>query len=329
MNHRFSAKFTAIISLLIFSLAMTSFAQTTKSEDEKQGWLGVSITNVTSAQAKKMDLKDTDGAYVSSVTKKSPAEKAGIEKGDVIIEFAGRKIFDPDDLSKAVKRTKPETKATVTLIRDKTKKTLTVTVGTMPEPEKRLARAFHIATPHVTWFGGSSTVGLKLIELNSQLGEYFGAPEGEGVLVEEVKKESAAEKGGFKAGDVILRWGTKRVDDVDDIRKQVLEGKEGDKVEVEVLRKGSRLKLTVVIEEGKGFGYEYEIFRGAEPRIRIFKHPDGEEFEHSLELESLKPRMEELRLRIGEMNRELKEKNLKLQEKLRHRIERIRIIREI
>ncbi|MBM4170109.1 MAG: PDZ domain-containing protein [Ignavibacteria bacterium] len=329
MSRRFHAKFAAILSLLILGLVFTALGQTTKCEDQKQGWLGVSISNVSSAQAKKMDLKDTDGAYVSSVTKKSPAEAAGLTKGDIIIEFAGRKIFDPDDLSKTVKRTAPETKTSVTVIRDKTKKTLSVTVGTLPPPEKSLARAFQIASPHMTWFGRGGTVGLKLIELNSQLAEYFGAPDGEGVLVEEVRKESAAAKAGFKAGDVILRWGSKRVDEIGDIQKAVREGEAGDNVDVEVLRKGSRQKLTVVLEEAKGHGYELRVFPGVEPRLRIFKHPHGEEFDRFIELESIKPKTEELKIRIEEYVRELKEKNLQLEEGLRDKIRSIRVIREI
>jgi len=329
MNRRFHVKITAIIPLLVLSLMASSVAQTARTADEKQGWLGVSISDVTASQAKKMEIKDTDGAYVNSVSEKSPAEAAGIKKGDIIIEFAGRNVFDADDLSKGVKRTKPETKTSLTVLRDKAKKTLQVTVGTMPDPEKLIARSFRMTTPHMTWFARGGTVGLKLIELNSQLAEYFGAPDGEGVLVEEVRKESPAQKAGFKAGDVILRWGSKRVDEVRDIQKSVSEGKEGDNVEVEVLRKGSRKKLTVVLEEGSEWRGEFELFREGGPRVRFFGHPDGEEFEHFLELESIRPKMEDLKIKIEDMRHEMKERSLKLQEGLKNKIHKIRIIKEI
>ena len=84
-------------------------------------------------------------------------------------------------------------------------------------------------------------MGLGLMELNPQLGKYFEAPEGKGVLVESVKEGSAAEKAGFRAGDVILKIGDKNVEKIRDVHKQLSKYEEGDKANFEILRKGTRM----------------------------------------------------------------------------------------
>ena len=130
-------------------------------------------------------------------------------------------------------------------------------------------------------------LGLTLSDLNRQLGEYFGAPEGKGVLVQEVEPKSAGERGGFKAGDVILTAGKKDVEDIEDVA-EALEGvKEGDKVEFGVLRKGAHVTLTAESDGGRGEGWN---------GFRSFRfHGNG----HSgFEREGLRREMETLRERL-------------------------------
>ena len=122
-------------------------------------------------------------------------------------------------------------------------------------------------------FMGGATLGVTARTLNEQLGKYFGAPNNEGVLVEEVEKGKAGDKAGIVAGDVIIRIGTRTVDKVDDISKELRKLDEGDKIQVEVLRKGSKKSLTVEmmeIEEGPAH------LRELERRIRV--RPHGEIF---------------------------------------------------
>ncbi len=88
-------------------------------------------------------------------------------------------------------------------------------------------------------------MGLSLRTLNPQLGAYFGAPEGKGVLVEEVKEGSAAAKAGFKAGDVIVRAGKKTLERSSELRTVIAAHDKGEKITVEVLRKGSKQTLTI------------------------------------------------------------------------------------
>ena len=215
----------------------------------RQGWLGVGIRDMTKEQAKDLQVTAEEGALVTDVTPDSPADKGGIKKDDVIVEFNGRAIYDGDDLMKAVRRTKPGTAAAVVVERKDGKKNIQVTVGKQKRGTWNLAFGAPPLTRRLHFFHSTRTGGLQLMDLNPQLGEYFGTPEGKGVLVEEVEKESEGAKAGFKAGDVILRIGDEKIEDLSDVTDALEDLKEGEKAPVEVLRKGSRQTLSLTIEE--------------------------------------------------------------------------------
>ena len=108
---------------LVFGLALAlsgdqSFAQQKMKVSESQkGWLGVAIQDITSQMKKEMDLDSRDGALVNEVTRKSPADSAGLKEKDVIVQFDGKKISDASDLTEAVRATKPGTKVDVVVVR--------------------------------------------------------------------------------------------------------------------------------------------------------------------------------------------------------------------
>jgi membrane-associated protease RseP (regulator of RpoE activity) len=93
--------------------------------------------------------------------------------------------------------------------------------------------------------------GLTLVDLRRQLAEYFGLPDGHGVLVEEVEKNSPAAKAGFKAGDVIVSIGKESIRRKDDIRWALEDYTEKDKVEVGIIRKGNRQTFTLAMEDNR------------------------------------------------------------------------------
>src|SRR5262249_27630220 len=100
-----------------------------------RGFLGVMIQDVTPALAKEFNLKETTGALVGDVTAKSPADKAGIEIGDVIVEFNGKKVTDSRHLKLEVARVQPGETVPLKVLRDGTTKTLEVTVKDVPGTE--------------------------------------------------------------------------------------------------------------------------------------------------------------------------------------------------
>jgi predicted metalloprotease with PDZ domain len=238
--------------------------------------------------------------------------------GDVVVDFNGRTIYDSEDLTKAVLRTKPGTSVPVIVQRDTERKTFQVAIGKRKNDNFAF---FNVApramtVPHIRMMRHSSTYGLSMQDLNPQLGEYFGAPDGKGVLVEEVEKESDAEKAGFKAGDVIIRIGKESVEDIEDVHDALHDLNDGVKAEVEVLRKGSKLSLTLTIsDEEVSDIYRLETPEAPEPMEFDMpgEHHAPEELRLKLEglpehiRESMKPRMEELKRSLESIGRNIRQ----------------------
>ena len=221
-----------------------------------EGWLGVSIQDVTKRLKERKDLKVDHGAYVMDVVEDSPAKEAGIEEGDIIISFDGKTIDDGDDLTKAVRRTKPKSNIKIEIQRGAEKKTLTAVIDRVP---RSYSYSFgfdddDIRIPQLPReplrmhiFEFNELHGLQVQKLNKQLAEYFEIPGGKGLLVIEVKKKSEAEKAGFKAGDVIVKVNESVVRDFDDLREEFREN-DKETVPFDIIRKGKPMTLTMKVE---------------------------------------------------------------------------------
>jgi serine protease Do len=221
--------------------------------------------------------------YVKEVVENSPADSAGIQEGDVIIEYNGKRLFNSDDLVKFVQRTLPGTKVDLLVVRDGQKKTLQVLVGKKKVVQHHMFGAIP-DIPDVQVFVGNHILGMRLLTLNEQLGEYFNAPNNEGVLVEEVEHESTAEKVGFKAGDIIIRVGKKTVDAVEKIQRELHKFNEGDKVDFDVMRKGVKKTMSIEMEEDQVFPNNF-FFR--KPHIRMFRMNPCDDAKMHLEMDNL------------------------------------------
>ena len=280
------------------------------------GWLGVSTQDLTPKLSRRFNLKVEAGAFVKDVMADSPAEKAGLQEEDVIVEFNGKRVDDADDLLQAVRKARPGTPANVVVMRNNERKTLQATIGSQP----RDRHSFSFAPPHpprvhLRMFRGPEFGGLSLLELNDQLGTYFEAPRGRGVLVEEVEKNSAADKAGFKAGDVIVKIGKETVENFDDLSDAMENYEEGDKADIDVIRKGARKTLTMEVDE---HGHE-NWFR--------FQHrhwPHGSNFrEFDFDAESFRHNMDELKHELKSMGKEIRERMFELKEKIRKEIKEV------
>ncbi|MBR9975424.1 MAG: PDZ domain-containing protein, partial [Bacteroidetes bacterium] len=235
----------------------------------------------------------------------SPAEKAGIEDGDVLVAFNNVAIGEPKDLTGALKKLKEGDKATVTVERDGARKTFDVVLGAAKERKAIVRKSIRVPRspralraplgrimpslggimPSLRWIMGSSgTYGLKLETLDRQLGEYFGAKEGEGVLVKSVKEDSDGAKAGFKAGDVIVRAGKKTVEDVDDFRSVLGAYDAGEKIPVKIIRKGKEATIELTAKEEEEDGEHRIIMKnfggGVSPRMfHFYSDEDMDEFD--------------------------------------------------
>ena len=163
-----------------------------------RGYLGVRIQNVTPELEKEFGLKSTTGALVSDVEPNSPAAKAGLKNGDVMLQFNGNAVRDSRQLQLSVAETKPGAKVPVEISRDGSTKHIELTVGELPGSE-------HLAKANMENSQDTGTLnGVGVSDLDSQARQQYKIPENvQGAVVTEVKPDSAAAEAGVKAGDVI------------------------------------------------------------------------------------------------------------------------------
>ena len=170
-----------------------------------RGWLGVMIQDITPALEKSFGLSTTEGVLISDVSKDSPAEKAGMKRGDVITRFDGKEVKDAHMLSRMVAEKKPNTTVTVEIIRDKKEKSLKVKLGTMPQNLQASLTPMENKNP---W-------GLTVQKITPDLASHLGiSPDEEGVVISGVKPGSPAAEAGLRPGDVIKEVDRKDIKDL-------------------------------------------------------------------------------------------------------------------
>lgn len=283
---------TAMLAMALFAgFAVNSPGEKGENKKSRAGWLGVSVQDVNDEIREDRKLASGDGAYVSDVVDDSPADSIGLKEGDIIVEFGGRKIYDADDLAKSVRRTEPGTRVPVVVLRNGERKTYQVAVGRLPR--RGAVRAFKAPGVALQMFHANGFLGMSVMTLSEQLARYFGAPNDEGVLVERVEEGSAAAKAGIMAGDVILRVGTRTVNDVRDIRRGLKNFDEGDKAEIEVLRKGSKKVVSVEIDESMEESWGF-----SGPRMHSFPGDFRFEYQVAPELEKIERHLKDMQPRI-------------------------------
>ena len=176
-----------------------------------RGYLGVRIQDVTPLLAKEFSLKSEQGALVGEVEPNSPAAKAGLKSGDVILEFNGHKVSDSRHLKLEVADVAPGTRVPVEVLRDGANKKFEVNVLTLPGSEA-------LASNNSENAEGSNTLqGVAVSDLDSQARQQFKIPDNiKGALVTEVAPNSASAEAGLQQGDVIMEINHHSVSGADD-----------------------------------------------------------------------------------------------------------------
>lgn len=207
-----------------------------------RGWLGIGIQEITKELADSFGMKNTNGALVAGVEKGSPAEKAGLDAGDVILRFDGKPVAASSDLPRIVGSTKPGKEVTVELLRRGSVKNIAVTVGEMPADDKdeaRPARGPAKAEPN--------RLGLAVRELTPQQKKKINGKNG--VLV--IGSESAAAQAGIRRGDVILAVNNSEVQSAEQFNKLVMAVPSGKTIALLVLRGDNTLYVPVKVNGAK------------------------------------------------------------------------------
>jgi Do/DeqQ family serine protease len=170
-----------------------------------RGWLGVVIQDVDENLAKSFNLKKPEGILVSEVEAGSPAEKAGLKQGDVILKYNGRKLEDVNDLRNTVALTMPKTKVDLEIIRDGKPKDITITIGLQPANFGKQAMESDNGSSSLTKFG------LAFSNLTPDVEQQFGYKQDQGVVISQVAPGSPAAMAGLKPGLLVEEVNKQRV----------------------------------------------------------------------------------------------------------------------
>ena len=187
-----------------------------------RGWLGVQIQPVTANIADSLGLKKAEGALVDQPQSDSPAAKAGIAAGDVITAVNGAPVKDARELARTIGTMAPNTAVKLDIIRNGEAKTLSLTLGEMPNEKQ--AKADNGKNEPAS---GVPHLGLSVAPAS----EVSGAGS-QGVVVTAVDPDGPAAEQGFQTGNVILDVGGKAVANVGDIRKALTDAKAAGKHQV-------------------------------------------------------------------------------------------------
>ena len=196
--------------------------QLVKFGETRRGWLGVRIQNVTDDLAESLNLKDAKGALIADVTATSPAEKAGLQAGDVVVTLDGREMKDSRDLSRAVGNLAPDTEVKVGILRKGEPMDITVTLGRLETGEKLVSAQEQQQAEAASGSAEIEALGLKVEELTDEQRSKFKVPEKvTGVIVTEVVADGAAADKQLRPGDVIAEVGDAKAATPADVVKAV------------------------------------------------------------------------------------------------------------
>ena len=241
-------------------------------------YLGVDIADITSDRLGALKLKEEKGVEVTMVDQDAPAGKAGVKEHDVILDLNGTAIESKTQLHRMIHETPPGRVVTLGLSRDGQPMTIKVQLADRSKEFAHMgpkdwnwdSKNFHVEIPPmpnlpdfevpnmgVVYVHSSMRSGLMVENLTPQLGEFFGAKNGSGVLVRSVEKGSRADKAGLRAGDVIVRVADQPVHDTSDFTHALHDHSAGS-VSVSVIRDKREQTLTLTLPEHKESGESIE-----------------------------------------------------------------------
>lgn len=238
--------------VVLLVLAVGAGFALAKSKHDK-GWLGVYTQTVDEDLAEAFDLPIDRGAIVNSVVEASPAEKCGIEEDDIIIAVGDDKVYDQYDLIDMIRDREPGDEVTITVLRDDSEKEFSAVVDSWRDEDEHF---YFGDSPrkHAYKFSFSGEerpyIGVSLIDVSEELAANLGG-EDHGVLINEVVRDSPAEKAGLKAGDLVVAIDGEEVYEADDIQDAIRDLEADEIARLDVIRdkKPQSIEVTVDVRE--------------------------------------------------------------------------------
>jgi len=221
------------------NLAKSIMTELIKTGKVIRPWVGIGLQNLTPELMKGFNVKEKEGALISQVYEGSPAEKAGLKVGDIIVQIDGKKIKDSQDVVREVLKRQIDQKIQFEVIRDGKRVEVSVNTTQMPStPTERKP-----AGPGKEWFG------LRVSTVTPDIAKQLGLAKAEGVVIEGVEMGSAAQDAGLRKGDVILEVNRQRIKDENDYRNAMEKIKPGQGVLLLVSREGSTFFVPLAEEK--------------------------------------------------------------------------------
>ncbi len=260
-------------------------------------FLGVQPRDVSKDNMAQFGLREVRGVAVEKVVENSPAAQAGLQKNDVIIRFNGEDVSSVRKLTRLISEVAPDHAAKITVLRNGSEMAFDVTVGKREIPQlfdgnfkienfPRIAvrpeipdfpkevspqlKAMKPDSPQgFVWSTGANRqLGISVTSLTKQLGDFFGAPDGKGLLINSVREDSPAFRAGLRAGDVIVEIQGNEVKDSFDLIRTLNDTKEAD-VRLTIIRDKNRNMISVTPEPASG-----EVFRFGDRENLLKEFPE-------------------------------------------------------
>jgi serine protease Do len=288
------------------------------SEDWGSGsYLGVDTRDITSDRVAALHLKDERGVEVTMVDQDAPAGKAGLKEQDVILTLNGTDVQSVEQLRRMIRETPPGRVITLGISRNGQAMTIKVELADRKAghahsfgPDTKQFKFNMPAMPtlpvlpdidvpvSIVVVHSSVRSGLMVENLTPQLGDFFGAKNGQGVLVRSVEKGSRADKAGFRAGDVIVKINGEPIHDSGDF-SHALRSRKDNTASISVIRDKKEQTITITLPEHKQSDIFRESLEVSMPEIDAKTREEISQIE--TEWARLKPEMEEA------INRQMKQ----------------------
>ena len=312
------------------------------SSDEGGGgtsYLGVDTRNLTQDRLSELKLKDDNGVEVTMVDQDAPAGKAGIKERDVIVSVNGSNVQSVEQLRRMIREIPSGRVVTLGLMRDGQPLTLKAQLADRKTaftvvPDVKI-KPFKFEMPNVQVLQdmdipasvvvvhSSARSGLMVENLTPQLGTYFGAKDGQGILVRSVEKGSLAEKAGFRAGDVIVKVNNEGISDTGDFTHTLRMNRDDTKqttINVGIIRDRKEQTLSLTLPERKRSEMREESLDVPDMNAQVKSELDQarvhvaelrpDMMKYAEQIKRLKPEMEKMAQEVKDQQEEI-QKNLR------------------
>ena len=286
MKNLFHASLTTAVALTGLAVAQPAWSQDPWHPSDfenfvlvglnQSSYMGVNLADIDSERARALKLRDVHGVEITRIEENSPAAKAGLKVSDVVLDYNGQRVEGMEQFGRFVRETPVGREVKLLISRDGNQQSVTVTVGARKDvlrsgdigvwsatPREFNMPEIHVPMPDMPMIFQSSRMGMLGVEVESlspQLAEFFGARDG--VLVRSVLKDSAAEKAGIKAGDVITKVDQQAVTSPSELSSAVRGAKSNTSVAVQIVRERHEMTMNVTIDKTSRQGFTI-------PRTRI------------------------------------------------------------